>query len=235
MLRAAFVRPSPRLHPVLAALPLAVWTAFHLWEQWVAFSGRDAWLDRMRTTSQGPIAIGIEIVAVLVPLAAWAVLAVLDLVRGAGDRSARDPASGDVGTLGQALARLSPLAALTAIVFVAIHAGHLWGPKVIRGASLAETWWSLTHDLGHPAMLVLYALGLSAIALHLAVAIPEALVAMGWVSTAPARRQATLVASVFAICAWILAVQLTGWVATGHGSFWSIDVIDAAAPLPTGP
>ena len=32
--------------------------------------------------------------------------------------------------------------------------------------------------------------------------------------------------SVFALCAWMLAVQLTGWLAVGRGTFWSIEVIE---------
>jgi hypothetical protein len=39
---------------------------------------------------------------------------------------------------------------------------------------------------------------------------------------------------VFAVCAWLLAAQLTGWLATGHGTFWPIQVIEVedASPEP---
>lgn len=224
MLGAAFVRPSPRLLPVLAALPLAAWTVFHLWEQLAAFAGRDAWIERMSRTSAGGLAITIELVAIVAPLALWAGLVIRELAR---RRPLPGAASADDGLASRTLARLAPFAAVTAIVFLAIHVGHLWAPKIVLGASTAETWWSLGHDLGRPWMLVTYAIGLSAVAIHLAIAVPAALGALGWVETAGARRQAILVAAVFALCVWILAVQLAGWLATGHGTFWSIEVIEA--------
>jgi succinate dehydrogenase/fumarate reductase cytochrome b subunit len=225
MLGAVFVRsPSRRFHAVIAALPLAIWTLFHLWEQWAAFAGSDAWLARMRTTSEGAIAIAIEVVAIALPLAIWAALTLRAAIR-------REPlpgaaATGDRG-FALALGRLAPIACVVALLFLAIHVGHLWGPKIVRGASALESWAAITHDLGRPWMLVLYAIGLAAIALHIAVSIPAALVALGWIASDEARRQALLVSSVLALSIWVLAVQLTGWVATGTGTFWAIDVVEA--------
>lgn len=213
-----------RLHPLLAALPLGLWTVFHLWEQWSAFGGREAWLARMRQTSGGTLATLIELVLVVVPLAVWAGLAIADLVR-------RRPLPGAAREgdplLAAALGRAAPFATIAAIAFVAIHVAHLWGPKLVRGASELETWSALTHDLGTAPMLAIYAIGLTAVAIHLAVAIPAALESLGWIARPPARTQALLVSTVFALCAWVLAAQLFGWLATGHGTFWSIEVIES--------
>lgn len=224
MLGAAFVRPSPRLHAAIAAMPLAVWTAFHLWEQWAAFAGRDAWVARMGETSRGPGAITAELALVVAPILVWAALTLRSLIaRQALPGAAREEDRGAVRVVG----RLAPLAAVAAIAFLVIHLAQLWAPKLISGASTTEQWVVLTHALGRPEMLVIYAAGLSAISLHLAAAIPAALEALGLVTTPEGRRSTMLVSVTFGVCAWILAAQLVGWLGTGAGTFWAIDVIDA--------
>lgn len=233
------MRPSPRFHAVLSALPLAVWTVFHLWEQWAAFGGRDAWAMRMRATSRGPLAIAIELAVIVIPLAIWSGLTLVELARGLVDPKRGRPLpgkarEGDTG-LARGIGVVAPIATVVAILFLAIHVGSMWGPKIARGASLLETWSSLTHALGGPWSLALYAIGLTAVAFHLAGAIPAALEALGWIESPEGRRSAFLVSTVFALCAWVLAVQLTGWLATGRGTFWPIHVVDPGAPMEAPP
>jgi succinate dehydrogenase/fumarate reductase cytochrome b subunit len=218
------------VHAALAAFPLTVWTCFHLWEQWAAFQSRDAWIERMRTTSRGPVPMAIELFAVVLPLAIWAGFVLADLVR---KRPLPGSAMADDRGLLRGVGVIGPTGTVVAILFLAFHVGHLWGPKIVRGASELETWRALTVDLGKPWMLVLYAVGLTAVAIHLSAAIPAALRALGWIGDA-GRRPAVLLSSVFAVCAWLLAAQLTGWLATGHGTFWPIQVIEVedASPEP---
>lgn len=221
------MRPSSRLHALIAALPLALWTLFHLWEQWAAFAGRETWVSRMRETSGSGAAIAIELVVIVLPLAVWAGLTLRAAIRREVLPGTARP---DDRGLARVIGRLAPIAAFVAIAFLVLHVGHLWGPKVVRGATELEAWSALTHDVGRPWMLVLYAIGLSAVALHLAAAIPAALAAVGWIVSDEARRSAVLVSTVLALCVWVLAVQLTGWLATGTGTFWSIEVIEAPPP-----
>jgi succinate dehydrogenase/fumarate reductase cytochrome b subunit len=216
---------SARAHAVLAALPLSVWTVFHLWEQWSVFRGREAWLARMAETSRGALPIAIELAVAILPLAAWSALALADLAR--GRRPPGASTSGDRGAV-RVLGTLAPIGTVLAIFFLLVHVVHLWLPKLTRGASAAETWFALTHAVGQPWMLVLYAIGLMAIAIHLAAAIPAALAAVGRIETAEQRRSALLVSSVFAACVWVLAAQLTGWLGTGRGTFWPIEVVEPA-------
>lgn len=227
MLGAVFVRSSPRFHAAIAALPLAVWTVFHLWEQWAVFAGRDAWTARMSATSRGPLAIATELALIVVPLVVWGGLTVRALVaRESLPGAARPDDHGAVRVVG----RLAPLAAVGSIAFLAVHLAQVWAPKLIASATTTEQWVVLTHALGRPELLAIYAVGLSAVALHLAASLPAALEALGVVTTAGARRSAMLVSVTFGLCAWILAAQLTGWLATGAGTFWAIDVLDAPAP-----
>ncbi|WP_157068990.1 hypothetical protein [Sandaracinus amylolyticus] len=215
------MRPSPRAHALVAALPLALWLVFHLWEQWSVFGGRDAWIARMASTSRGPLAIAIELV-VIAALVAWAALTVRALVR-------REPLPGaaredDAGIV-RAIGRLAPFASLASIVFLVIHVATMWAPK-LAGADLVAQWVTLTHALGRPEVLVLHALGLTVIALQLVTSIPAALEALGLVRTERARRSSMLVAATLALCVWLLAAQLVGWLGTGVGTFWAISVVE---------
>jgi len=210
---------SARLRAVIAAVPLGLWSVWHVWEQWAAFGGTEAWLARMRETSRGP-AIALEVLVVLA-LAGWALLVIAD--RRAGRPPMGQAPPQDQGAEGL-LRRLAPTAALVSIVFLVFHVGQFWAPKMFGGATDLETWRTVTHAVGRPVVLAAYALGLTAIAVHLTAAIPGALAALGWLERPEARRGAVLVAAVCALCLWALAVQLTGWVGTGHGTLWPIAV-----------
>jgi hypothetical protein len=223
------VRSSERIYALVAALPLAVWTLFHLWEQWAAFEGSEAWLSRMHGTSSGGLAIAIESVAVVGPLVVWFLMSVGRMIRRKEPSKTELP---EARGLARILGRAAPIAATLTAIFLLCHIAHLWGPKVLRRADEIETWAALTHDIGVPSMLVFYAVGLSAVAFHLANALPAALSSLGFFETPEARRSALLVSGVFAFCIWILSVQLTGWVATGTGTFWPIEVIETP---PTSP
>lgn len=213
-----------RFHAVIASLPLALWTVFHLGEQWAAFGGSEAWAERMHATSRGPLAIALEVVVIVLPVLAWGTLTLRAAVlRQPIPGAAREGDRGAVRVVG----RLAPIAAVVALFFLSVHVGHLWLPKLLRGASESEQWLALTHELGRPALLVLYGIGLTAVALHLAASIPAGLEALGWIPTPDARRAAMLVSSVLALSVWILGVQLVGWLGTGTGTFWAIDVVEA--------
>jgi len=217
------VTPSPRLRTALAALPLALYTVLHLAEQWAVFDGRSAWVARMHRTSRGPVALAVELVVILAPLALTAVWTVRDLL-------ARRPLPGaarpdDTGVV-RVLGRLAPFGTVLALVFLAVHVGTLWGPKVFASATELQTWRTLQVGLASPAMLVFHAVGLTAVAVHLAASLPAAFVALGWVRSDEGRRSAWLVASVFALCVWVLAAQLVGWIGTGTGTFWPITVTE---------
>jgi succinate dehydrogenase/fumarate reductase cytochrome b subunit len=214
---------SPRAYAILAAFPLTAWSLFHLWEQWAVFDGRQAWIDRAGATSRGPIAIAIESV-VIASLLAWAVLGGrARLARTAIGASAPEASFGE-----RVIAILGRAGAPIALAFLAIHVGHFWIPKVVEGATAIETWSRMTHELGQPWMIVLYAIGASAVAFHLAAALPRALEALGWIANEPRRRAAMLASCALALVIWVLSIQLVGWLATGTGLLWRIDVVEEA-------
>ena len=80
---------------------------------------------------------------------------------------------------------------------------------------------------GTPALLIVHAAGLSAVAVHVAASLPAWLVSARLVSTREGRRSAALVGVGLSACLLVLLVQLYGWHATGTGTVWPVQVIEA--------
>lgn len=209
-----------RVHALVATVPLLFWAAFHVWEQWAAFRGRLAWLVRMRATSSG-LWVAAEIVVGVLPLVVWAVLHVRARVR--GERLPGASREGDE-PLGRGLGLVAPWASTVAILYLLAHVAWLWAAKM-TGASPVELYDSMQRTLGLPWVLVASAFGLAAVAWHLAAALPDGLEAAGVVSTPEGRRSTRIVTVVIGLCLFVLTAQLTGWLGTGTGTFWPIDVV----------
>lgn len=211
-----------RLHAVIATVPLLVWGAFHLWEQWAVFRGRLAWLARMRTTSTGA-AVALEIALAVLPLVVWAVLHVRARVLGhrvPGDARERDDA------LGRGLGTVATVASPVALLFLLWHVGWLWGAKML-GAAPVELYDAMQRTLGLPWALVLHAFGLGAVGWHLAAALPDGLEAAGVISSPEGLRSARIVTVTMGLALFVLFAQLVGWLGTGAGTFWPIAVTPA--------
>lgn len=209
-----------RLHAVVATLPLFAWAAFHVFEQWALFGGRLAWLVRMRATSSG-VAIVAELVVGVLPLVLWALLHVRARLR--RERLPGTSREGD-GALARGLGAVEPWASPLALAFLLWHVGWLWGAKVM-GASPVELYDALQRTLGLPWALVLHAFGLAAVAWHLAAALPDGLEAIGVVRGEEGRRSTFLLSAVLGLAIFVLSAQLVGWLGTGTGTFWPIQVV----------
>lgn len=216
---AAHVGRLERTHAILAIAPLG-WALFHLVEQWSLFRGRLAWLAQMRATS-GNFATSLEIALAVLPILAWAGLHARALVL-------RRPIPGSVtrdeGGLALGLSALQPVASSLALLFLGWHVVWLWVPKLL-GAAPVETYDAMQRTLGLPWALGLHAFGLAAVLWHLAAALPDGLTAMGLLRTDEGRRGARTVAVVLALALFVLFAQMVGWVGTGTGTFWPIEVV----------
>lgn len=219
--------PRRPLLATLATLPFAAHWAFHVWEQWAAFEGREAWLARMGSTSRGALPLLLEIV-IAGSFLGFAVFTLRDLVR-------RQPLpwsarKDDVGFV-RAIGVVAPYASVVTIVFVGVHLLELWLPRV-AGGGLALQYAELRRSSGTLPHLVLYALGIPAAAWHLAAAIPAALDAHGLLKSPDDRRSAFYATSAFGAALLVLSAQLFGWHATGAGTLWPIDVVEAPMEEP---
>lgn len=211
---------------VLGLLPVIHGIA-HLGEQWSAFGGRIEWLMRMRATSSGPL-VGVVELAVVVGYGAWLTLQLRALRRERAD----DPTASE-SLLARAHASVARPAALVTAALALLHALVLWLPRVLGHASLLESYELLRTASGTLPVLVLAALGLSALALHVAAGVPTALAALGWMRAPEARQAVRLVSSGLAVCVLVLAVQLFGWHATGTGTVWPVRIVapEESTPL----
>lgn len=206
---------------IASSVPLAVQLGFHLWEEWSVFGGRRAFVERHATTSTG-LATFAVLVLFVAPIVAWAVLLLRALLAGSEIPGMARPGDGTVArALGAVIRVVSPIAA----GFVLVHAGMLWGGRVLFGEAPIHTYDLLQTTLGRPLYLVLYGVGIPAVLWHLAATLPDGLEAIGLVGP-NGRRQAHLVTAVLGACLFVLYAQLAGWLATGAGTFWPIQVVD---------
>lgn len=212
---------------VFAVLP---WLLLHVWEQWAAFAGRAAWLERMHGTS-GSVGMRIaELLGGVLPIVVLAVLGGRSLAAG-GPLPGHD-LDDDDGALVRFLSRAAKPALVVTVAFLVVHVGWLWLPRALGQASLGEGYEALRVAAGTPALLVVHAVGLGAVAVHVAASLPAWLVASGIVTTRNGRRSAALAATGLSACLLLLLVQLYGWHATGAGTVWPVRVIEASDGVP---
>jgi hypothetical protein len=198
------------------------WACFHLWEQWSAFAGRGAFLERMSSTSHGGLATAAEIALGLVPAIAWIGLEARLRVQGPEPTDLARAMAED----GEAAKRLGLLARACSYVFygwLLYHAAWLWLPKLIEGDEPLRTWLTLRDGMGTWLHATLHAIGITAFAVHLFAAVPRAALALGWAGGPEARRAARLSGAIMSLGLLLLYAQLAGWHAAGAGAIWSVD------------
>lgn len=209
---------------VLGALPIAFLLLFHLWQEWSVFGGRTSFVVRHGATST-PFATLLEVLLFVLPMAAW--VALLGRAIAGGRALPGQPREGDpplVRLLGGVVRFVSPVAAL----FFLVHAGTYFGGRLARGESPLWAYDLLHTTMGQPLWLVLNGLGVSASCWHLAATLPDGLEAAGLVG-AEGRRSAYWVSAVLGLCLFVLYAQLAGWLATGVGTFWPIELVSPDA------
>lgn len=205
---------------MLSSAPLALQLFFHLWEQWPIFGGRHAYVDRLASTTT-PLGTFLTALLFVLPIAGWVVLLVRALAR--RDRLPGEALSGDppvARALGSVIRVVSPLAALT----LAVHVAMFWGARIAGGQPPLWSYDLLRAALGQPIWMALHGLLVFAVSWHVAATLPDGLEALGVVGP-DGRRSAFVVTAVFGACMFVLYAQLAGWLATGLGTFWPIRVV----------
>ncbi len=191
--RANFI--AERLGSALAVLPLGVWTLVHLWNNLAVFEGAAAWQHSV-TEYAHPFAEGITFVVVLLPLV-WHMIWGLQRI---GQTRPNYPRYGFFVNLKFVLQRLSALGLL------AFLGAHLWlaflHPRIVEGQ--VEPFSDIAHEMHHHVpTLVVYILGVLAIAYHLGNGVHTAMMGWGIVESKTALRKSQIVA-------WILFIVMLG-------------------------
>ena len=212
---------------MLGVLPLLPWALLHLVQQWSALGGRAAWLGRERADA-GALMTVLE-VAVVLACVVWLGLLVRGVVT---KRPAPGAAVAHEGALSRALATLETPAALLTASMVIVHAATLWLPHLLGSTTLAQIYETLRSATGTPVGIAMVAVGLGSFVVHVACAVPSALMIAGLSDTPSARQAARLVSLGLAACLLLLFTQLAGWHATGTGVLWPIRVVEVSGDAP---
>lgn len=177
--RASFF--SDRLASILAFAPLGVWTTFHLYENLAAFQGSQAW--EKSVTGSSPLGVLLTSIIVLGPLA-WHTFWGLGRIF---KTKPNYPQYGYFANLKFIVQRLSALGLLAFIV------AHVWmaflKPRLIDGHP--EQFAHIAHHMRfHAPTLIVYVLGVLAVAYHLANGLHTGLMSWGAVTSRRALQRA---------------------------------------------
>ena len=158
-----------RLGSLFALLPLGVWTANHLGNNLAAYNGAQAWQTAV-TEHSSNASTALTMTVVLVPLVwhtAWGIIRMLR-TRGSSARY--------FGSLRYWLQRAS---AVGLLAFLGAHLWLAWAqPRFVEGH--AETFADISREMHfHTPTLLVYVLGILAIAYHLANGV-WSFFTMGW-------------------------------------------------------
>jgi succinate dehydrogenase / fumarate reductase cytochrome b subunit len=189
---------SERLGSALAIVPLGVWTLNHLWNNLAAFQGAAAW-QKAVTEYPHPLAEAITLGIVLLPLA-W------HTVWGLGRIFQTRPNYPRYGYFANLKFILQRVAGLGLLAFLG---AHLWlaflEPRLMEGR--VEPFADIAHEMHfHRPTIVVYILGVLAIAYHLANGLQTALMTFGATVTKASLRK-------WEIMAWamFLLMLAMGW------------------------
>jgi len=195
-----------RLASLLAIAPLGVWTVMHLWDNLSAFDGAGAWEARV-TSSTHPFNQWVLAVLVLLPLLLHTVWGIVRLA------SSR-PNNLRYGWYDNLKYLLQRLSALGLLAFLGAHLWLAWAqPRFVEGRP--EPFQDIAHQMHHHGpTLVVYILGVLAVAYHLANGLQTFAMGQGLVASAAGLRRLEWV--VYVVFAVLLAL---GW--GGVYALWS--------------
>lgn len=157
-----------RLQAALGLL-FGAYLVFHVWQQWPAVIGTDAWLDRARSAAlPGALKVALALVGL-----GHVLLGALRL------RLGRHPADGahDAG-----LRRLQLFLGALVLVFLAVHLPLVrWTPG--PASTVLDVHARLTGQVGTPLLLIVHLVGLAAACAHLALGLGRAAATFGLVQS----------------------------------------------------
>jgi succinate dehydrogenase / fumarate reductase cytochrome b subunit len=143
--------PLRKLHSFTGLFPLGAYLLFHAYEHVAVRAGRAALVLRLERTSHALL----EVLLVLLPLLVHAALG----VRLARTRAEHAPYASP------AFARLQLWTGIAAALFLLLHVGGVWLPRVTEQRP-AAAYGAMLRQVAHLPGALLYLLGISAVCLH---------------------------------------------------------------------
>lgn len=201
-----------RLH-ALSGLVVGAWLLFHAWEYGAALGGREEFSARFARTSRGAVAIVLEVLFGLLPLALHAGTGLVLAWRARGKTDAGHQQSAG-------LRRVMLASGVVLLVFVILHVAHLWARKVSGAIGTDGLHEVLMLELGMPFWLVVYCLGATAACLHLFYGALGALAAFAPDAREGQARALRIAGGIGAFLLWAHTINTIGRFAIGAGVFW---------------
>ena len=197
----------------MSGLLVGAWLLFHAWEYGAALEGREAFAARFARTSQGALAIALEVLLGLLPLAAHAITGIV-----LAWRARRSDDAGHQASVG--LRRVMLASGVVLLVFVVLHVGQLWARKVTGAIGTDALYEVLALELGMPFWLVVYCAGATAACLHLFYGTLGALAAFAPDAGEGQARALRIAGGIGAFVLWAHTINAIGRFAIGAGVFW---------------
>ena len=199
-----------RLHSLTGVLPLLGYVLFHVGETAVAPAGGHRFADTVTGIDGGAMAVALETVLIVVPLVIHASLGLHVTVR------ERHPLPG--GYPSDGLRKLQRLSGMVVLLFLVAHVGHTWTAK-LAGVGGRELYDRLMGSVGQPVFLVVYAVGITAVAMHIAQGVGSFAVTWRLVKTAGGRRAARGIGILMALSVWLVSLNTLSHFAVGRAVF----------------
>lgn len=196
-----------RLLSLTGVLPLGAYVLFHLVETSAAGGGRRAFADRLTGDEGGVLALVLETVLILVPLALHGGLGLWFIARG----RSKDP--GGYGS--PALRAWQGGTGILLAAFLLFHLGDTWLAKVggVDGSALYD---HLRGTAGRPLYLVVYVVGITCLAFHLALGLGAFAVTWGIARTDGSRRVARRMGALLGAAVWLVSLNTLSHFAVGQ-------------------
>jgi succinate dehydrogenase / fumarate reductase cytochrome b subunit len=192
------------VHSFVGLFPLGLFLPFHLWANWAALSGREAWVDRGR-------ALGPAFQAVLGLAFGLCLIAHLWL----WPRGAEPRPQALVGSL--ALRRLQQITGVAFLLFLGYHIYQVLPARLNPDLFGAGAYGVLWDGLGEPVTLGVYIVGISALYFHFAHGLCRAAVTWGIVSRPSSITALRCGAGLVGFALWAFSLQLVSHFAIGQG------------------
>jgi succinate dehydrogenase / fumarate reductase cytochrome b subunit len=194
---------SRRVHSLVGLFPLGLFLPFHLWVNWTALSGREAWVDRGFTIGpaiQGLIGLVFGL-CLIAHLWLWP--------RGEDPRP-----QALLGSL--ALRAIQRMTGVAFLLFLGYHIYQVIPASLNRDLFAAGAYGILWDDLGEPLTLGIYVAGISALYFHFSHGLCRAAVTWGMVSSPSSAKALHYVAGLVGFALWALTLQVISHFAIGQ-------------------
>jgi succinate dehydrogenase/fumarate reductase cytochrome b subunit len=193
-----------RVQTLLGVIPLGLYLAWHLVDQWPAAVDRELWVDRAEPGLHA-------VVFTALVLATFGVHAVLGVLRLRREPNRVEGARG--------LRALQAGTGILVLAFLCYHVPQMWSPGTGPHTSARDVYAKLWQSAGRPRDLAIYLLGISAVCFHFGHGLSRAAVTLRLAASPRGVLLWRFGAGLLGTALWLGMLQLFAHFALGQGLF----------------